>query len=262
MSTPDTGGRPSALSFDDVSAERGGRLIWSEATFEVPAGGVVAVIGPNGSGKTTLLQMILGLVPAATGTLSVLGREPGEENDHIGYVPQHYAGDADEALRAVDAVRLGLLGNRWSLSRTSAQQRAQVEQALAEVEATGYADTRMSMLSGGQRQRVAIAEALVSRPRMLILDEPLASLDLRSQREIVILLERLHRKLDVTILVVAHDINPLLPILDSAIYILDQHPHYAPINTVVDDSLLTHLYGTPIRVAHTAQGEMYMRSVL
>ena len=109
---------------------------------------------------------------------------------------------------------------------------------------------------------MAIAEAIVSRPRLLILDEPLASLDIRSQREIVILLAGLHHKLGMTILVVAHDINPLLPILNSAIYILDQHPHHAPINTVVDDALLTHLYGTPIRVAHTAQGDMYMRSVL
>ena len=261
MSPPDsnTGG---ALAFADVSAVRGGRLIWSEATFEVPAGGIVAVIGTNGSGKTTLLQMILGLVPAASGELAVFGREPGADNDRIGYVPQHYAAGADEALRATDAVLLGLIGRRWGLGRASAAQRAQVDEALAEVEATAFAGKRLSTLSGGQRQRVAIAEAIASRPRLLILDEPLASLDIRSQREIVILLAGLHHKLGMTILVVAHDINPLLPILNSAIYILDQHPHYAPINTVVDDELLTHLYGTPIRVAHTAQGDLYMRSVL
>ena len=262
MSQADEAAATAALAFDDVSVRRGGRLIWSQADFEVPAGGVVAVIGPNGSGKTTLLKMILGLVPAATGTLTVFGREPGSDNADIGYVPQHYAETPGEALRAVDAVLLGLVGNRWSLSRTSAAQRSQVARALAEVEATALAGERLSMLSGGQRQRVAIAEALVSGPRLLILDEPLASLDLRSQREIVVLLDRLNRGRGVTVLVVAHDINPLLPILDSAIYILDQHPHYDKINDVVDDGLLTHLYGTPIQVAHTAQGALYMRSDL
>ena len=261
MSNPDPD-TETALAFTDVSAQRGGRLIWSQATFDVPAGGIVAVIGTNGSGKTTLLQMILGLVPAASGDLEVFGREPGVDNDRIGYVPQHYAAGADEALRATDAVLLGLIGRRCGLGRASASQRAQVDEALAEVEATAFAGKRLSTLSGGQRQRVAIAEAIVSRPRLLILDEPLASLDIRSQREIVILLAGLHNKLGMTILVVAHDINPLLPILNSAIYILDQHPHHAPINTVVDDALLTHLYWTPIRVAHTAQGDMYMRSVL
>lgn len=262
MSPSEAGAQSPALTFTDVSAVRGGRLIWSEATFEVPAGGVVAVIGTNGSGKTTLLQMILGLIPPESGELTVFGQAPGEGNDRIGYVPQHYAAGPGEALRASDAVLLGLTGNRWRLGPAGASQRAQVNRALAEVGAQDFAGKRLSLLSGGQRQRVAIAEALVSRPRLLILDEPLASLDLRSQHELVVLLADLHRKLGLTVLVVAHDINPLLPILDSAIYILDHHPHYAPINTVIDDSLLTHLYGTPVRVAHTAQGEMYMRSVL
>ena len=262
MSLTETDADRIALALTDVSAERGGRLIWSEATFDVPAGGIVAVIGPNGSGKTTLLQMILGLVPAASGELTVFGREPGANNDRIGYVPQHYLAGAGEALRATDAVLLGLIGNRWGLGWADTSQRAQVDRALADVEATAFANKRLSTLSGGQRQRVAIAEAIVSRPRLLILDEPLASLDLRSQREIVNLLAGLHGKLGATVLVVAHDINPLLPILDSAIYILDQHQHHAPINTVIDDALLTHLYGTPIRVAHTAQGDLYMRSVL
>jgi zinc/manganese transport system ATP-binding protein len=100
----------------------------------------------------------------------------------------------------------------------------------------------------------------VAQPQLLILDEPLTSLDLHSQREIVALLARLHAELAVTILVVAHDLNPLLPMLDSAIYLLDGHPHYAPIGDVVEEELLTHLYGTPIQVAHTPQGELYMRS--
>ena len=251
-----------ALTFAEVSAVRGGQLIWSHASFTVPAGGIVAVIGPNGSGKTTLLHMVLGLIPPASGRLEVFGRRAGQANDSIGYVPQHYADSSGEAIRAADAVLLGLTGRRWAFGRSTAAQREQVSMALAAVEATDIADRRLSMLSGGQRQRIAIATALVAQPQLLILDEPLASLDLSSQRDIVALLARLHAELAVTILVVAHDLNPLLPILDSAIYLLDGHPHYAPIDDVVDDALLSHLYGTPIRVAHTPQGELYMRSTL
>jgi zinc/manganese transport system ATP-binding protein len=251
-----------ALALTDVSAARAGRLIWSHASFTVPAGGIVAVIGPNGSGKTTLLHMVLGLIPAAGGHLEVFGRRPGQANDSIGFVPQHYADSSGEAIRAVDAVLLGLTGSRWAFGRTTAAQGGQVSRALAAVEATEIADRRLSMLSGGQRQRIAIAAALVAQPQLLILDEPLASLDLRSQHDIVALLARLHAELAVTILMVAHDLNPLLDILDSAIYLLDGQARYAALDDVVDAALLTQLYGTPIQVMHPPHGKPYMRSAL
>lgn len=253
---------PPALVFTDVSAARGGRPIWSHASFTVPAGGIVAVIGPNGSGKTTLLHMILGLVRTAGGRLEVFGRRPGQANDKIGYVPQSYASSAGEAIRAADAVLLGLTGRRWAFGRSTAAQREQVSRALAAVEAGGLADQRLSTLSGGQRQRIEIAAALVAQPQLLILDEPLASLDLRSQHDIVALLARLHVELAVTILVVTHDLNPLLPILDSAIYLLDGRANYAAVGDVVDAALLTQLYGIPIQVVHTPDGEPYMRRAL
>jgi zinc/manganese transport system ATP-binding protein len=251
-----------ALAFDNVSVVRGGRLLWSEATFEVPSGGIVAVIGANGAGKTTLLQVILGLIPVASGHVQVFGKRPGEDNHSIGYVPQNYAFRSDHAIRAADAVMLGLTGYRWAFGRTTAAQRRRVEEALQSMQATEFAGKRLSELSGGQRQRVAIAEALVARPKLLMLDEPLASLDLRSQREIVGLLYRLHQDLGVTILVVAHDLNPVLNLIATAIYLLDGHAHYDTINSVLDDALLSHIYGTPIEVAHTPHGELYIRSVV
>jgi zinc/manganese transport system ATP-binding protein len=258
VSTPDV---TAALTFDDVSVDRGGRVIWSESTFQVEAGRFVAVIGPNGSGKTTLLHVILGLIPASTGTVAVYGRRPGAANDESGYVPQNYDANANEAIRARDAVLLGLTGRRWGFARTSAADRSRVDEALGWVDAREIADRRLSDLSGGQRQRIALASALVARPRMLILDEPLASLDLRNQHEIIAVLARLKRELGVTILVVAHDLNPLLAVLDSAIYLLDGHAHHAALDEVVDSKLLTHMYGTQIQVAHTLQGELYMRSM-
>jgi zinc/manganese transport system ATP-binding protein len=251
-----------ALTFEHVSVVRGGRPIWSEGTFQVPAGGIVAVIGSNGAGKTTLLQVLLGLIPVVSGQVRVFGRRPGEDNNSIGYVPQNYATSADEAIRAADAVLLGLTGHKWAFGRATRAQRRRVDEVLRSVHATEFAGKRLSQLSGGQRQRVAIAQALASQPKLLMLDEPLASLDLRTQREIVALLRGLNRDQGVTILVVAHDLNPLLHALAGAIYLLDGHAHFDALDGVVDETLLTHLYGTPIEVAHTPQGDLYMRSVM
>ncbi|WP_419776490.1 metal ABC transporter ATP-binding protein [Mycolicibacterium neoaurum] len=250
---------PPALTFRNASVVRAGRTIWSEASFDVPAGGIVAVIGTNGAGKTTLLQVVLGQIPCATGQVEVFGEPPGVLNDRVGYVPQHYAALTGEAIRARDAVTLGLTGHRWGFGVVTREQRRRVDEALEGVEATSIAEKRLSQLSGGQRQRVALAEALVSRPRLLILDEPLASLDLRSQHELVTLISRVNREFGVTVLLVAHDLNPLLAILSGAIYLLDGHAHYDSVDGVVDEKLLTHLYGTPVEVVHTPQGDLYVR---
>jgi zinc/manganese transport system ATP-binding protein len=248
-----------ALSFSDVSATRGGHTIWSHANFDVPAGGIVAVIGSNGAGKTTLLQIVLGLIAPATGRVRVFDQAPGDFNERIGYVPQNFGAAPGEAIRARDAVMLGLNGNRWGISGSARSDSERVEEVLAAVDATALADKRLSQLSGGQRQRVALAEALVGAPTLLILDEPLASLDLRTQSEIVALLQRINSELGVTMLVVAHDLNPLLNVLSSAIYLLDGHAHFDTLDGFVNEELLSHLYGTRMEVVHTPQGELYMR---
>jgi zinc/manganese transport system ATP-binding protein len=135
-----------------------------------------------------------------------------------------------------------------------------VDEALRRVGAEDYADRRMSELSGGQQQRVAIAQAIVDETELLLLDEPLANLDMRNQQEIVELLGELNRDRDVTVMVVAHDLNPLLPVLTDSVYLLDGHPHHAPIGDVVQDELLTHLYGTSVRVVSTPQGDLFTES--
>ncbi len=253
-------GAPDAITFERAAVRRRDRTVWSHGTFSIPSGDVVVVIGPNGSGKTTMLEVILGLVPLSDGRVEVLGDVPRRGSTRVGYVPQNYTATVGDAVRARDLVALGLLGTRWGLGTARPDDRERVERALASVGAAGFADQRMSTLSGGQQQRVAIAQALVDDPEIVLLDEPLANLDVRNQHEIVDLLGDLRDRGDVTVVVVAHDLNPLLPVLSGAIYLLDGHPHYDAIGEVVDGSLLTHLYGTPIRVIRTAQGDLFTRS--
>jgi zinc/manganese transport system ATP-binding protein len=249
-----------AIAFRSAAVARGGRTIWEHGDFTVPRGALVVVIGPNGSGKTTLLQVVLGLIPVTSGSVEVLGTTPRRGDHRIGYVPQNYTATIGNAVRARDLVALGLTGGRWGLSRLRADERELVDSTLGSVGALGFADRRMSTLSGGQQQRVAIAQALVSRPDLLLLDEPLANLDMRNQNEVVELLDAIRSEGDMTVVVVAHDLNPLLSVLTGAVYLLDGHPHYDEIGEVVDEHLLTHLYGTRIRVVHTAQGDMFTRS--
>jgi zinc/manganese transport system ATP-binding protein len=265
VTTPDpstraAGDGPPALLFDGVSVARGGQTVWSQGTFTVRAGAVVGVIGPNGAGKTTMFQVALGLLPVSSGRVEVLGAPPRRGNRRIGYVPQNYTAALGDAIRCRDLVTLGLTGGRFGLRRTSPDERQRVDRALAWVGADGYAERRMSELSGGQQQRVAIAQAIVDDAELLLLDEPLANLDLRNQQEIVRLLGDLRRERDVTIMVVAHDLNPLLPVLTDAVYLLDGHPHHDEIGHVVQEELLTHLYGTPVGVVRTAQGDLFTRA--
>lgn len=251
---------PPVVEFKDVAIDRGGTTVWSHGTFSIPAGSVVAVIGPNGSGKTTLLHLLLGLLSPTAGRVRVLGDTPHRGDRRLGYVPQHHLGSVGGALRCRDLVALGLVGNRWGLGRLHPTGREAIECALRSVDASDFAGERVSAVSGGQQQRIAIAQALVHDPELLLLDEPLANLDLRHQEEMVGLLRDLAVAGDRTILVVTHDLNSLLPILTGAVYLLDGHAHYDEIGNVVDGELLSHLYGTSVRVVRTPQGDLFTRS--
>ena len=239
---------------------RGGHSIWSEGTFQVPHSSFVPIIGPNGSGKSTLLLVLLGLLDLHAGTVEVLGSTPTRGNARVGYVPQNYNATGGEAMRARDLVSLGITGAKWGLGRLDVGQRKRIDDALASVGAIDYAKARMSELSGGQAQRVSIAQALVGEPDLLLLDEPLANLDVRNQSEVVRLLDRLRVENDISSLIVVHDLNPVLAAMTGAIYLLDGHAHFASAEDVVSEDLLTHLYGTEIRVVRTPQGDLFARS--
>ena len=193
------------VRFTDVAVVRGGREIWSEGTFEVPRGCIVGVIGPNGSGKTTFLKLLLGLLTPSTGSIEVLGETPRRGNPRIGYVPQNYTAAVGDAVRCRDLVHLGLVGTRWGTGHGNLEPGKLVDEALTAVDAMGFADERMSEVSGGQQQRVAIAAGLVNSPKLLLLDEPLSSLDKATRLELQAELMEMQKLWKIPFVLVTHD---------------------------------------------------------
>ena len=176
---------PACIEFDDACVKRGGHVIWQHGTFSIPQGSVTAIVGTNGAGKTTMMKAELGLIPTAHGSIKVLGQPAGSANRRIGYVPQSYASDIESNITAEQSVLLGLTGTRFGIHPVTKTLREKARKAMDFVELQDKANYRLSELSGGLRQRVAIAQALVDDPKLLMLDEPLANLDLASQRATV-----------------------------------------------------------------------------
>jgi len=241
---------PVILSLDRVGVSLSGRQILSDVTFEFRAGEFIGLIGSNGAGKTTLLRVILGLIPPTTGTIRVAGQVRSRRNPLIGYVPQKIGLDPDMPIRARDLVGLGLDGHRFGLPLPSARRSALVDEMLEAVDATRFADARVGNLSGGEQQRVMIAHALISRPRLLLLDEPLANLDIRSEQEVVELVARIAAEQQVAVLISAHDMNPLLPVMDRVVYIAGGRVASGTTDEVVSTESLSRLYGHRVDVIH------------
>jgi zinc/manganese transport system ATP-binding protein len=240
------------LDVDGVSVAFSGRQILDGVSFTVGAGEFTGLIGPNGAGKTTLLRVILGLQRTAGGTVTVQGQPRSTRRQAIGYVPQKVLLDPDMPIRARDLVALGADGNRYGLRLPSRQRGEAVREMLHAVDAERFADARVGNLSGGEQQRVLIAQALISRPRLLLLDEPLANLDLRSGQEIVGLLARLAREQQIAVLLSAHEMNPLLPVMDRVVYLAAGRAASGPTAEVITTEVLSRLYGYHVEVLHVA----------
>ena len=236
------------LTVERLGVSFPGRPVLHDVGFELAQGAFCGLIGANGSGKTTLLRTILGFQKATTGTVRIDGLQGRAGLAAVGYVPQKNFLDPDIPLRARDLVALGLDGNRLGLPLPSRKRRDRVDEMLSAVDAEGFADQRVGRLSGGQQQRILIAHALVRRPRLLLLDEPLANLDIRSAAEIVALLGRLAAEQRVSVLLSAHDMNPLLGVMDRIVYLANGRAASGRTDDVVRTDVLSRLYGYTIEV--------------
>jgi zinc/manganese transport system ATP-binding protein len=254
------------LEVRGVDVRISGRKILDRVTFNIAPGEFTGLIGSNGAGKTTLFRVILGLQPASAGRV-VFGGSSGIDipirprtptrpriftrsrgRRQIGFVPQKFLLDPDLPLRARDLVGLGLDAHRLGVPRPSRARRALVDEMLEAVDATRFADTRVGRLSGGEQQRILIAHALIARPRLLLLDEPLANLDLRSAHEVVALLARIAREQQIAILISAHEINPLLGVMDRIVYLASGRAVSGSTDEVVRADVLSKLYGHHVDV--------------
>jgi zinc/manganese transport system ATP-binding protein len=255
--TPDA-----VVHFKDAGVRIGGRFVWRHVELEVRQGSFVAILGPNGAGKTTLVKAALGLTELAEGTVTVLGRHVTRGNDDIGYLPQRRNFDADLRIRGIDLVRLGLDGASWGFPLPFADRisggakAARVDEVIRLVGAEGYATRSIGELSGGEQQRLLIAQALVSGARMLFLDEPLESLDLNNQQAISALIQRICQERQVTVLLVAHDVNPILSYLDRVVYVAQGQVVSGTPEDVIKTETLTRLYGAPVEVLQTSDGRL------
>jgi zinc/manganese transport system ATP-binding protein len=240
-----------------ASVEFEGHTVWHDASLSIDQGEFIAVLGPNGSGKTSLMRVLLGLLHLSRGQVYVWGKPPHRGNRAIGYVPQRRILDPDLPIRGRDLVMLGMEGLHWGLplpGPSLRNRKAIVEEALASVEATDYADRPIGQISGGEQQRLLLAQALVGRPRLLLLDEPLANLDMRNQEAITQLVARFSRTDRITVFMVSHDINPVLPVMDRVIYLAKGHMILGAPDEVITSETLTKLYDAPIQVVRDTQG--------
>ncbi len=261
LGRPEAGSPAPVIEAAALASEYRGQTVWSGADFSVGAGEFLTVLGPNGAGKSTLLRMVLGLLRPAAGTLRVFGGPPRRGNPAIGYVPQRRTLDPDLGIRAADMVGLGVDGHRWGVSVSPPKKREkaqEVTQALASVGAAHLAGRAVGRLSGGEQQRLQLAQALVSRPRLLLLDEPLASLDLRSQQEVSQLIADLQAEYGFTVVLVTHDINPVLGVTDRVMYVAGGGVSVGPPEEVITSASLSRLYQADVEVLTDSRGRIFV----
>ena len=196
--------RDTVIDLRSVSFSYGAASVIQSVDLDVLEGEFLGVVGPNAGGKSTLLKLILGLLTPQSGRIRVLGRPPGEASRFLGYVPQYPAFARDFPVTVEQTVLMGRLGSGSWFGGYGRADREAADKALAEVEAKGLNKRQIGTLSGGQLQRVLLARALVSEPDILILDEPTANIDQRSEGDIFDLLRKLNERM--TILVVSHDV--------------------------------------------------------
>jgi zinc/manganese transport system ATP-binding protein len=226
----------------------GSRPLWQNVDLAVAPGEFLAVLGPNGCGKTSLLKVLLGLIALSSGSARVCGAAPRRGSDMIGYIPQQTGFDRDLPIRGTDLVRLGVDGHRWGIGLPSSARRLRVKAAIDAVGASRFAGAPIGRLSGGEQQRLRIAQALVGTPKLLLCDEPLLSLDIKHQGEVVNTLDRQRRAGNIAMMFVTHEINPILPVVDRVLYLAGARWAVGTPDEVLTSATLSQLYQTTVEV--------------
>ncbi|MFA6267411.1 MAG: ABC transporter ATP-binding protein [Pseudolabrys sp.] len=247
------------VELDRATIAIDGRAVLRDISFAIQAGEFVGVLGPNGAGKTTLMRSILGLLKPGAGRLTVFGREPERGNAAIGYLPQLRTVLPDLRIRGIDYIASSLNGERWGLPSLAAKDRHAIEETLNAVGAHDLAQRPLSDMSGGERQRLLLAQALMGNPKLLLLDEPLISLDARHQEVVIDVVRRIARARGITVLFSAHELNQLLGAIDKVLYLGNGQAALGPVDEVVTAPVLSRLYGTEIEVLR-AGGHIFVMS--
>lgn len=222
-------------------------LVLEAVNLVVEEGDYLGLIGPNGSGKTTLLKVILGLIEPDRGTVRLFGDRPERARGRVGYVPQYARFDADFPMSVVDVVLMGRMGSRRLGGRLNQEDRGFAMTCLEKVEMVKHAHRQIGRLSGGELQRVLIARALAIKPRLLLLDEPTASLDTRVGVDVYELLKELSG--EVTLILVSHDIGVISRYVKS-VACLNRRLHYHHSKEITRE-MFEAVYGCPVDlVAH------------
>ena len=247
------------LELEHVTLELGDRTILRDTGFVVNQGEFIGVLGPNGAGKTTLMRAVLGLVPAAQGAIRVLGQPVERGHASIGYMPQTRSALAGRRVRGRDFVAMAADGHRWGLPHADAATRADVERVLDLVGGRKLAERPLSELSGGERQRLLLAQCLLGNPKLLLLDEPLISLDPHHQKSVVELVRRVQQELGIAVLFSAHELNPLLNSIDRVLYLGSGVAALGTVDEVITRPVLSRLYGSPIDVMRV-NGRIFVMS--
>jgi zinc/manganese transport system ATP-binding protein len=236
------------LSLNHIGMQFGTRRILHDVDVRVEPGEFIGLIGPNGAGKSTLLKIILGLQNPTEGKVELDGRPIRRGEGLIGYVPQKLYLDPQIPLRGRDLVALGLDGNHWGIPIHRRLRSQKVQQMLHAVNAERFADSPVGLLSGGEQQRLLIAQALLSHPKLLLLDEPLSNLDIKSAYEVVQLVSHIGKEQNIAVVLVAHDMNPLLSVMDRVFYLADGKAAIGKVEEVFRNDVLSNLYGYPVEV--------------